>query len=223
MITSHLAFICPTCGQTFKKNINYQKYCSKECQVQFRNKKIKEKERETERLAGLVGICPECKQTFPRKDPRRKFCCDKCKGAYYSKSLGKNARIRAEKRCLICGKNLINIRRNVCDTSFCKSKRAYQRQIDKQERHLSKKRTPKLTRKIKARIKEVKEINDLRQSMGLRPIEVKIIPCSLCAAPFYSEDAIRVKTCNDCKEATTEYDADSITDGGVKRNRKWVD
>jgi hypothetical protein len=75
---------------------------------------------------------------------------------------------------------------------------------------------------MKARIKEIKEINKLRESMDLRPISAGLIQCRMCEQDFFSEDITRVKMCEPCKEAANEFESDNLGAGGSKQNKKWM-
>jgi predicted Zn-ribbon and HTH transcriptional regulator len=73
-----------------------------------------------------------------------------------------------------------------------------------------------------ARLKEIKEINKLRESMDLRPISAGIIQCRRCEQDFFSEDITREKMCEQCKEAVNEFVSDNVAEGGAKQNKKWL-
>jgi formylmethanofuran dehydrogenase subunit E len=49
------------------------------------------------------------------------------------------------------------------------------------------------------RLKEVKEINTLRVSLGLRPLQVGHKKCSRCGESFYSTDKLNESFCLRCK------------------------
>lgn len=75
---------CKQCGESYKPNINVQKYCSEKCQIQSRYKEFE---------------CEVCDKVFRSKHPDRRFCSQKC----VAKNNIKPAEV-VELTCAECGK-----------------------------------------------------------------------------------------------------------------------
>ena len=76
-----------------------------------------------------------------------------------------------------------------------------------------------MTPEMRARLREIKKINKLRESMNLRPISAGMTPCRLCGQDFFSEDITREKMCESCKESNADINGDFTETGESRRNK----
>lgn len=204
---------CPACGSQFIRIRPSHTYCSEKCRIKG-----------TEQKKELTGSCPVCGKSFVKKKQSQLYCGENCRFVRAAEKRINVKRFTSAHKCVICGKLLANKKQKICGSPECVIERRKQTRTDKPRPYQSKKKpfSVKLTPEIRARLKEIKEINKLRVSMDLRPIMAGIIQCCKCEQDFFSEDITRVKMCDLCKEAAGEFDCDNIVGGGAKQNKKWM-
>jgi hypothetical protein len=204
---------CKNCGAEFAKKISKQTFCTKKCRFEFLKKPTIQ-----------IGVCPVCGKSFLKRNGNHLFCDDNC----WFKHTDSKKQIKTQKtvvtaKCVICGKLLDRNNQKVCSSPECiKERRKQTHQYHYRGYQPRKPSSVKLTPEMKARMKEIKEINKLRESMDLRPISAGIIQCRMCERDFFSEDITRVKMCEPCKEAANEIETENLAAGGAKQNRRWM-
>ena len=205
--------ICLNCGAEFNRKMNNQKYCSKTCGTEFSRKR-----------RTRVLVCQVCGQSFVVSVGHRIYCSESCQLTGVSeKPKNSTKAILTATKCVICGKPLDRTNQKVCSSPECIKERRKQTNKYKYKPYQPKKPANfKLTPEMKARLREIQEINRFRQSMDLRPISAGIIKCRMCEQDFFSEDITRVKMCEPCKEAANEFESDNLGAGGSKQNKKWM-
>lgn len=89
----YITLICEHCGKEFQKTVshynfnqkhNRKSYCSRECQILARTKKIEK-------------VCLNCGKTFLTLNQEAKYCSINCYGDYNSQKI--------ERKCKYCGKS----------------------------------------------------------------------------------------------------------------------
>lgn len=202
---------CLNCGAKFERNSKGKKYCSEKCGIEFLRKQ------KTQTI-----VCPVCGKSFTTTRQDKTYCSEYCRLNRASEK-PQHAKAVLTAKCVICGKPLERTNQKVCSSPECIKARRKQTQPYKPRPYKPKKPPSfKLTPEMRARLKEIKEINKLRESMDLRPIAAGVIKCRMCEQDFFSEDITRVKTCEVCKERANEIESDNISAGGAKQNKKWL-
>jgi hypothetical protein len=203
---------CINCGAEFSRKKRSKEYCSESCKSEFLRKQ------KTQTI-----VCPVCGKSFTTTRQDQIYCREKCRLNRASEKPQHSTKTVLTARCVICGKRLERINQKVCSSPECIKARRKQTRRYQYKGYQPKKKPPgfKLTPDMKARLKEIKEINKFRESMDLRTISAGIIPCRSCEQDFFSDDITRVKMCDSCKEAN-EFESEYVAPGGAKRNNKWL-
>ncbi|MGC8604835.1 MAG: hypothetical protein ACP5VS_14290 [Desulfomonilaceae bacterium] len=203
---------CLNCGAKYKKNIRTQEFCSEKCKNEFF---IKQKRQ--------TLVCPVCGESFTTTRQNKIYCSRLCQLNRASEKPQHATKRVVTAKCVICGKLLGRTNQKVCSSPECVKEHRKQTHKYRYKGYRPKKPSSfKLTPENRARLKEIREINELRESMDLRPISAGVIKCRMCEQDFFSEDITRVKTCETCKESANEIESDYISEGGAKQNKQWI-
>lgn len=178
--------ICEFCGKEFKKYpSSKKKYCSKECSIANRSKKVKY----------VKFTCEQCGKNFyhterevknaKSKNQKIRFCSKKCKSDFWGKD-------RVEVACPVCGKKFLQQKRlvheNHCCSPECSAKNPANRLLMGQETTLICKHCGKPFNKKVSYIK--------KQEKRGQPV----LFCSRkCFNDYIHPDTVKVK-CKNCEK-----------------------
>ena len=213
MIFKQYSDFCPVCNKKFNKIYWSQVYCSSEC-------RRAEQKRKADAKADSTIMCPVCCKSFTKRTQNQIYCSPDCRDFYISQQNCNRPKPAIEAKCLICGEPLNDKLKKICSSASCIT--VWRKQTQKRYPRPKKDKTPSMTPEMRVRLKEVKEINKLRESMNLRPIRAGMIPCALCEQDFFSEDITREKMCETCKESNAGIDTDFTETGESKHNRTHI-
>ena len=131
--------ICPNCGKEFKPSTtHFQKYCCRECQIQF--SEVRKKELIKSVIRTMVK-CPICGKKFKPHRSNIKYCSKACRQAANKKRAANRQRIYYYKlnpalpkmiECIECGKSFKpKSIKNICCSPECRRKRSKRKENER--------------------------------------------------------------------------------------------
>ena len=132
--------VCPNCGKEFKPSTtHFQKYCCRECQIQFSEARKKELMKSVVRA---TVKCPICGKKFKPHRSTVKYCSKTCRKAAINqkniiaqrlKRLNLKEPLPSIVECIECGK-LFKPKsiKNICCSPECRHKRAKRKEYERE-------------------------------------------------------------------------------------------